>query len=218
MARMTNLTDVLGLTARSVTTVDLDGRPARRSVLARTYPTTPADLWDALTDPERIPRWFLPVSGDLREGGTYQFEGNAGGRIERCDAPHRLRVTWEMGEQGSSWVTLTLTPDGDATRLELEHLGEVPEEFWSLYGPGATGVGWDLALYGLGLHLASGEALDPAQFQTWTVSPEGTEFVRAVNESWKRASTDAGTPEPDAEAAAARTFAFYTGQPDPTAT
>ena len=31
--------------------------------------------------PERIPRWFLPVSGDLRLGGRYQLEGNAGGEV-----------------------------------------------------------------------------------------------------------------------------------------
>lgn len=215
---MTNLTDALGLTARSVTTVDLDGRPARRAVLARTYPTTNADLWDALTNPERIPRWFLPISGDLREGGHYQFEGNAGGVIEQCDAPKRLRATWGMGDQGTSWVTLTLTPDGDATRLELEHLGEVPEEFWSMYGPGATGVGWDMALHGLGLHLASGKALDSEEFQAWTLSPEGLEFVRGWNDAWKEAAVADGMPTADAEAAAARTFAFYTGQPDPTAT
>ena len=49
-------------------------------------------LWDACTNAERIPRWFLPVSGDLRLGGRYQLEGNAGGTIERCDPPRSLRA------------------------------------------------------------------------------------------------------------------------------
>ena len=44
-------------------------------------------MWDACTDPERIGRWFLPVSGDLRLGGRYQLEGNAGGEILRCEPP-----------------------------------------------------------------------------------------------------------------------------------
>ena len=59
-------------------TPDGDGRTV---VLRRTYAADIADVWDALTNIERIPRWFLPVSGDLRLGGRYQFEGNAGGRI-----------------------------------------------------------------------------------------------------------------------------------------
>src|SRR5690606_22050656 len=58
---------------------DHQGRPARVARLMRSYPTTQDDLWDAITNPERIPRWFMPVSGDLRPGGHYQLEGNAGG-------------------------------------------------------------------------------------------------------------------------------------------
>ena len=54
-------------------------------ILARTYDTTIDDLWDACTNPDRIPRWFLPISGDLRLNGRYQLEGNAGGTIERCE-------------------------------------------------------------------------------------------------------------------------------------
>lgn len=37
---------------------------------AQTYPTTPADLWAAVTRPDRLARWFAPVTGDLRDGGT----------------------------------------------------------------------------------------------------------------------------------------------------
>ena len=44
---------------------------ARALTISRVYDTTPEDLWDACTNPERLPRWFLPVSGDLRPGGRY---------------------------------------------------------------------------------------------------------------------------------------------------
>ena len=71
---------------------------AGRSVrLQREYNAPIDDVWDALTNPERIGRWFLPISGDFRLGGRYQFEGNAGGRIVACEQPHRLYVTWEYG-------------------------------------------------------------------------------------------------------------------------
>jgi uncharacterized protein YndB with AHSA1/START domain len=74
-------------------------------------------------EPERIPRWFLPVSGELRAGGRYQLEGNAGGTIERCDPPTGFSATWEFG--GSvSWIEVRLTVTGNGgTRLELEHVG-----------------------------------------------------------------------------------------------
>ena len=49
-------------------------------VLRRTYDAAIEDVWDACTNPERIGRWFLPVTGDLRTGGRYQLEGNAGVR------------------------------------------------------------------------------------------------------------------------------------------
>jgi uncharacterized protein YndB with AHSA1/START domain len=61
--------------AREVAAREVDGKPARVAILRRVYDTTVEDLWDALTNPERLPRWFLPVSGDLRLGGRYQFEG-----------------------------------------------------------------------------------------------------------------------------------------------
>ncbi|MEU8590267.1 SRPBCC domain-containing protein [Streptomyces sp. NPDC048664] len=65
--------------------------------LSRTFGSPPAEVWDACTRSERIPRWFLPISGDLRGGGRYQLQGNAGGTIERCDPPNGFFATWEFG-------------------------------------------------------------------------------------------------------------------------
>ena len=48
------------------------------------------DGWDACTNPERIARWFLPVSGDLRLGGR-----RAGRRrIHRRRAAARILTAW----------------------------------------------------------------------------------------------------------------------------
>jgi uncharacterized protein YndB with AHSA1/START domain len=58
-------------------------------VLSRVYDAPVADVWDACTDPERIPRRFLPVSGDLQPGGRFRLEGNAGGR-----GSARARSAW----------------------------------------------------------------------------------------------------------------------------
>ena len=72
---------------RQVGTHMLEAGEARSVTISQTYAATTDELWDACTNPERIPRWFLPVSGDLRLHGRYQLLGNAGGTIERCDAP-----------------------------------------------------------------------------------------------------------------------------------
>ena len=80
---------------------------ARTLVISRVYDTTLEDLWDACTNAERLPRWFLPVSGELRPGGRYSFAGNASGTIERCEPPQAVDATWEYGGK-TSWVELRL--------------------------------------------------------------------------------------------------------------
>jgi uncharacterized protein YndB with AHSA1/START domain len=214
---MDDVLDALGLTTRTVSTVDLDGRPARRLQMSRSYPTGAADLWDALTNPHRIPRWFLPITGDLREGGHYQLEGNAGGAVELCEPPRRFRITWVLGGGFPTWLTVTLTAEAEpeATRLDLEHVGHVPDELWAQFGPGATGIGWDLALHGLGSHIASGATADPQQAAAWMASPDGVDFMRRSNQAWKAAALESGTSAEEAAASAERTFAFYTGQDGP---
>jgi uncharacterized protein YndB with AHSA1/START domain len=190
---------------------DHEGKPARVVVAARTYDTRREDLWDALTNRERIPRWFLPIEGDLRLGGRYQLKGNAGGTIIRCDAPSALDVTWECG--GMSWVTVRLDPEGTRTRLTLEHIVHASDTdaHWAKFGPGAVGVGWDLTLRGLGLHLGSGEAVDRAKAYAWMTSAEGKSFMRASAGAWAQAHLLSGETPEVANGMAQRTAAFYTG-------
>ena len=199
----------VGLVTREVRTGSRDGAPTKIAIARRTYPTAQADLWDALTSAERIPRWFLPVSGELKVGGRYQFEGNAGGVVERCQEPESFAVTWEFGGM-VSWLRVTLTPDGPGTRLELVHEAPVDPGMWEQYGPGAVGVGWDLGLMGLGLHLESGAPVDPATAVAFPASPEGAEFIRQAATGWAEAAVEDGDEPGQAHAAAARTMAFYT--------
>ena len=205
----------VGAVTREVKAREHEGAPARVVVATRSYDTMVEDLWDALTSAERIPRWFLPITGDLKLGGRYQLKGNAGGTITACEPPRRLSVTWEFGGD-TSWVNVTLEAEGDGARLELEHIARAGGEFWDQYGPGAVGVGWDLTLAGLALHLASGgAAVDPAQFAAWSASEEGKAFVLASSDGWRLASIAFGTAPAAADAAAARTSTFYTGGAEP---
>jgi uncharacterized protein YndB with AHSA1/START domain len=174
--------------------------------LARTYSTSVDDMWDACTNPERIARWFLPISGDLRLGGSYALEGNAHGTIEACDPPNGFRVSWEYGDTVSH-VELRLSAAGaDRTRFELVHTG-LDGERWDEFGPGAVGLGWDGALLGLGLHLESGAAGDPS----WIASEEAKRFFRVRAERWRDAHVAAGADPAVAQASADRTRVAYTG-------
>lgn len=207
-----NALDKVGLVDRKLEEVDRDGRPAKVVIAARTYPTTAEDLWDAVTTLERIGRWFLPISGDLRVGGRYQFEGNAGGEVMACEPPRRFEITWEYSGD-VSWVTVELTPatDGTGTRLELRHTAHPPEEFWDQFGPGAVGVGWDGALLGLGLHLTGEAPAGPEALQAWEASPDAAAFNRAASASWADAARTAGVSDDVADGWRRRCAAFYTG-------
>jgi uncharacterized protein YndB with AHSA1/START domain len=195
----------VGLTVREVRSGNRDGAATKIAVLRRTYPVGLADLWDAVTNPERIPRWFLPVSGELKPGGRYQTEGNAGGVIERCEPPETFTVTWEFGPM-MSWLTVALTADGDGTQLELLHEAPVDPEMWGQFGPGAVGVGWDLALYALGRVLDGEERPDQS---AGPGSPAYRELVTGSSQSWQAAAEAGGIPAAEAKAAAERTTAFY---------
>jgi uncharacterized protein YndB with AHSA1/START domain len=199
---------------RQVGSRTLEAGDARTLTISRVYDTPPQDLWDACTKPERISRWFLPISGDLRPGGRYAIEGNASGTIQRCEPPHSVDATWEYGGQ-ISWIELRFTPEpGGRTRFALEHIAHVDDDMWAQYGPGAVGVGWDGGLLGLSLHLAGGGELpDRAAAEAWQTSEEGREFFKLSSERWAEASIAAGTDAADARAAAARTTDFYTGEP-----
>ena len=61
----------------------------------------------------------------------------------------------------------------DSTVVELDHTAVVPDDAWGEYGPGAVGVGWDMGVLGLALHLRGDSVGDPL---AWQVSAEGREF------------------------------------------
>lgn len=182
------------------------------SVLVRRELDAPVDdVWDACTDPARIGRWFLPVTGEFTVGGRYQLEGNAGGEILRCDAPRLLRVTWAFGDMPPSEVEIRLAPAGDdSTLFELEHVGIVDPAMWARFGPGAVGVGWDLTALGLYLHLTDPAALKP---DAWQRTPEYREFATGSAAAWGAAHEKFGATPDEAAAAASNTTAFYTTIP-----
>jgi uncharacterized protein YndB with AHSA1/START domain len=203
-------TEEINAVTRRVGSGEFRAGEARMVTIGRTYDAPIEDVWDACTNPERIPRWFLPVTGELREGGRYQVQGNAGGLIERCEPPRRFAATWEFGGQ-VSWIELRLSEAaGGGTRFELEHIAHV-NDHWAQFGPGAVGVGWDLALLGLTRHLITGDAVDREEGLAFPTTEEGRRVVEASSRGWCEAAIAAGADAAEATAAADRTFAFFTG-------
>ncbi|MGI5952103.1 MAG: SRPBCC family protein [Brooklawnia sp.] len=210
---MTFTPEAAKLVTREVRSGTRGGSPTRTTVARRVYNASQDDLWDALTNPERLPRWFAPVSGDLRLDGRYAIEGNASGRIEQCEVPDHFSLTWEFGGQ-VSWVSVQLASKAEGTELSIAHEGSVAEpEFWTQFGPGATGVGWDLALLGLNSHLAKDPAFDPTAAAQLATSPEAVAFIRAAALDWAEAGIADGDESVAARGAAERTVEFYTTVP-----
>jgi uncharacterized protein YndB with AHSA1/START domain len=213
---MSDFTSELDGVDRAVGNRRIPAGEGRTVALRRRYNAPVEDVWDAITDPERITRWFLPVSGDLRLGGSYQLKGNAGGEIVACQPPRLLRVTWvygeDPGETDVSEVEVRLSPAADGqTLLELEHAAVVDPKFWAEFGPGAVGVGWDLGLLGLALHLRGGSIDDP---EAWGQTPEGRAFITRSSAAWGAAHQAAGAGGDEVAAAVANTTRFYAPDPD----
>ncbi|WP_018149573.1 SRPBCC family protein [Henriciella marina] len=202
-----------GAVERSVETTERGGAPARAVKLSRTFKTDVEDLWDAITNPARLPRAFLPVEGDLRVGGHYQLIGNAGGKILICERPARLSLTWEFGE-AISWLDVHLAPEAEEARLTLIHTAPV-EEHWETYGPGAAGAGWDLALIGMQFHLANPEAMFDEE--AFGQSEDGKWLIRQCGQAWGKADAASGEDKEIAQKRAVRTTAFYLGDSLPDA-
>ena len=203
----------LGAVHREVRNVERDGQSAKDLVASRLYDTDVADLWEAVTNADRIKRWFSPVSGDLRLDGRYHVEGNASGTITACEKPRYFAGTWEfMGHV--SWIEVYLEPVGNQTRLELHHIAPHPNPHWDQFGAGAAGVGWELGLLGLAEHLnrpaddVRAEGLDG-----WETSTEAKELIRAAAADWGRASIEGGDDPEQATRAAEATRRFYSGEP-----
>lgn len=192
-------------------TVEPDGKGDYWVVLSNSYATDIDDLWDACTSKERLPRWFAPVTGDFKVGGSYQVEGNAHGVFETCDPPHGFSATWDFGE-GSSRIKVELAPEGTHTRLTLRHWCPDDDD-WQKFGPSAAGIGWDLGLYGLGQYLAGEiDLTDGDDPMEWFASEEGQTSIQRSSELWRESHIESGADDDTATRMASNSLAFYRGE------
>jgi uncharacterized protein YndB with AHSA1/START domain len=117
------------------------------------------DLWSALTDPNRLARWYGDLEGDLRLGGEYRarlfssgWEGT--GRVEACEPPHRLLVSTHGPGEGDGTIEVRLTADGEQTIVVWEERG-MPLDLIAAYGAGIQ-----VHVEDLGAHIAGRGRVD----------------------------------------------------------
>lgn len=126
--------------------------------IARTYAASPEEIFEALTDPKTLTRWFAPSEEfdvyvdrfDARVGGRYRIEmrhqdgdvHTAVGTIREIDRPSRLVYTWtwEGGEMGDTLVTWALSGVDEGTELTLTHEQFPDEESRSQHMQGWTAM------------------------------------------------------------------------------
>jgi uncharacterized protein YndB with AHSA1/START domain len=110
---------------------------------------------------EDLERWFVTgATVDPRPGGKLRFvwETNAieGEFVEV--APHRIVYTLDEGPgYGTTTVTITLTPEGDGTRLHLLHTGFGEGTHWDRLYQGLDS-GWNAELDNLRAWIDEGRA------------------------------------------------------------
>ncbi len=109
----------------------------------------PEKVWRALTDPELLQEWLLPVvSGAVDVGQAFVFQTQAfpgwDGRVDceviAAEKPHLLRYAWRVPFLDTV-VTFMLTPTSSGTHLRLEQAGFKPEQKQNF---GGARYGWKM--------------------------------------------------------------------------
>lgn len=113
-----------------------------RLVLTRTFHASIDDVWAAVTDSERLARWFGPWRGDPSEGRVevcMAFEDGAPWEpyhIEICEPPQRLRVRTGLDDLSQNWtLDLSLAETAGSTTLRFAQV-LTPHVDVSDVGPG----------------------------------------------------------------------------------
>ena len=144
------------------------------------------------------------LDGSLRFRRAGRCRSASACRSFQCRRPigFQFRLTYERNKKSMMLV--------DRAHLTLTHTAPASEH-WDEYGPGAVGVGWELATMGLAIHLAQPTTPKPDEV-TFATSPDGKAFIAGSSEGWRRGAVASGTDPDAARAAPRRTTAFYTGE------
>lgn len=118
----------------------------------QTWETDAADLWNAVTEPERLARWFAPIVGTPVVGGQFGVhfdDGDVPGMtLLSCDPGRGFTFAWPMA-QGATEVDVEVREETATTSTLLLTHRLLPREKAPEYG-----AGWTAYLGQLRDHLA----------------------------------------------------------------
>lgn len=103
----------------------------------QTVPAPPAAVYRAFTNPTALREWLCDVATVApREGGRCYLAWNDGyyssGEFTHLAPEEEVAFTWHgRGEPGPSSVAVTLTPNGNATRVQISHDGVGAGDGWA---------------------------------------------------------------------------------------
>jgi uncharacterized protein YndB with AHSA1/START domain len=84
---------------------------------------TPEEVWEALTDEDRLEEWMAPeVELDPFEGGEISVrdgDDHRTGTVETMEEGERFAFTWSRPGEGESFVEFTLEPLRAGTRVTV---------------------------------------------------------------------------------------------------
>jgi uncharacterized protein YndB with AHSA1/START domain len=84
---------------------------------------TPDEVWEALTDEDRLEEWLAPeVELDPVEGGEIAVrdgDDERTGTVESVEEEERLAFTWSRPGEGESFVEFTIEALPGATRVRV---------------------------------------------------------------------------------------------------
>jgi uncharacterized protein YndB with AHSA1/START domain len=111
------------------------------------FPASSDEVWDALTDPERLSDWFAnEVELELRPGGSGVFRWDDGSvRVAEVDAVEegeRFAFRWrdEEGEVAETRVELVLTEVEGGTQVTVREQATADVQATALAGEWSWGV------------------------------------------------------------------------------
>lgn len=123
--------------------------PARFFFTCRVIPHPPARVWTALTDPAVHATWW--AAGDVRPVLGHRFTPDIGQWGQQACAvlavgPGRLLSYSFAPGTLDTVITWRLTPEGDGTRLLLEHRGFGLDSPMGRAAHAGMGAGWPAVL------------------------------------------------------------------------
>jgi len=103
-----------------------------------TIEASPEEVWEALTDDDRLEEWLGPdVELDPFEGGEISVrddEGERHGTVETLEENERFAFTWSRPGEGESFVEFTIEAVPAGTRVTVVETPVGPTAF--------AGAGW----------------------------------------------------------------------------